>query len=238
MPRANAAAAGTGADAGVVGILARVVIPAYLLEWATMHIVPASTGMAEALRILGEGGVVAHATETCYGFACDLTNQKAVEKLFQIKQRSFDQPVSGLFVRADQAKLYTHWNDHAQELAQNYLPGPLTLILPLKKDPPQKLFPTPNGGTTIGVRISSHPIAQLLAKEFGLPLVTTSANLHGLPEPYRIEDMQEQFPSQSLEPDLVVDSGALPKTRPSTIVDLTGPDIRIVRQGSLHLTNR
>ena len=102
-----------------------------------MRIIPADDeGIRLAVRIIEDGGVVAHATETCYGLACDLRNIDAVEKLFAIKERPPHQPVSALFSSIDEAKKYVEWNEKAEELAQKYLPGPLTVILRMREEAP------------------------------------------------------------------------------------------------------
>jgi tRNA A37 threonylcarbamoyladenosine synthetase subunit TsaC/SUA5/YrdC/very-short-patch-repair endonuclease len=350
-----------------------------------MRVVPFSdAAIAEALEVLRSGGVVAHATETVYGLACDIANIDAVKKLFAIKQRPEHQPVSGLFESVDQAKQYVIWNDRAEELAKQYLPGPLTMILPMKEDSPKVLhptiflhpltpsseegrgtpnepmeylkkkptnktvlfharemrkspteaenifweavrydqlgtrirrqhpignmildfychekrlgieidgsvhdseieqehdidreeeivngygvriirfsnddvvhhlstvmerlkkelqsFPAPVGGRdrgmgeTIGVRISSNLIAQTLVKKYASPITTTSANIHGKPNPYSAEDIQEQFKDASVKPDLVIDSGTLPQNPPSTVMDLTQKMIVERRAGTI-----
>lgn len=211
-----------------------------------MKIIPFSdNAIAEAIAVLKSGGVIAHATETCYGLACDLSNIDAVKKVFAIKQRPEQQPISGLFTSVEEAKMYVEWNDRAEELALQYLPGPLTMILPMRHDAPSKLFPvvrdplsetdsrkTENGKRTIGVRISSSPVAQSLADAFGSPLSTTSANVHGKPNPYSAADIAEQFADQPVQPDLVLDSGTLPQNPPSTVVNLSESD-QIHRQGSI-----
>jgi L-threonylcarbamoyladenylate synthase len=191
----------------------------------------------EALRVLATGGVVAHATETCYGLACDLRNPAAVARLFAIKRRPADQPVSALFASLEDAKRYVEWNDRAQALASDNLPGPLTLILPLRKDaPPLCPTPIPSPIPTLGIRISSHPLAAELAARFGHPLSTTSANLHGEPNPYSATEIERLFRGHDLQPDLILDSGGLPPTPPSTIIDLsrTGSG-QTRRQGGLSL---
>lgn len=99
---------------------------------------------SEALRILEVGGVVAHATETCYGLACDMTNSEAIEKLFKIKNRPPDQPVSALFPSIEASKEWVEWSDEALELAEKELPGPLTIILPIKENKFNKIFPVPS----------------------------------------------------------------------------------------------
>jgi L-threonylcarbamoyladenylate synthase len=188
-----------------------------------MKILPVTDeAIREAIETLKKGGVVAHATETCYGLACDMTNKKAVKKLFAIKKRSEDQPVSGLFASVNHAKDFVVWNDEAEKLAEESLPGPLTLVLSIKKDGPYPLHPTPAGGKTIGVRVSPLPVAMMLVANFGRPLTTTSANLHGQPNPYSAEDIMAQFEGQKTQPDLILDSGKLAQNPPSRVIDLTG----------------
>jgi L-threonylcarbamoyladenylate synthase len=192
-----------------------------------------AVAMSRALEVLQEGGVIVHATETCFGLACDLTNPKAVAKLFAIKQRPEQMPVSALFPSVDEAKKYVEWNDRADTLAKKFLPGALTIILPLREDAPQKLYPIPSGGTSIGVRISSHAVADHLATSFGKPLSTTSANPHGDSNPYRSEDIVRTFEKAKHVPDLFLDSGSLPMNPPSTVVNLCSKEEGIVRKGTI-----
>ena len=169
-----------------------------------------------------------HATETCYGLACDLRNLSAVERLFAVKQRPAGQPVSALFSTMQEAKQYVEWNDRAETLAQEFLPGPLTLILPARKDMPNPLFIVPKAESvegqspTIGVRISSYPLAMQLVEKFGSPISTTSANLHGQPSPYSAEEIVKQYENVLGKPDLILDAGPLPFRNPSRIIDCTG----------------
>lgn len=205
-----------------------------------MKIIAASAGLDEALEILKTGGVIAHATETCYGLACDLGNTSAVEKLFAIKKRPRDQPVSALFATVEDAKKWVEWNEEAEKLALEYLPGPLTVILPIWKDCIGKIFPV--GAVrerplrqTLGIRISSHPVATALAKNFGSPLSTTSANLHGQKNPYSAEEIREQFENENMKPDLILDSGTLPPVPPSTVINLTEKEGVTMRKGSIEM---
>lgn len=204
-----------------------------------MKIVPYSDdAIIEAVSIIQNGGVIAHATETCYGLACDVSNPDAVAKLFAIKARPEHQPVSALFESVDQAKQYVEWNDRAEELAAQYLPGPLTMILPMRIDAPKTLHPSLAAGSSqlaasLGVRISSSPVAQALIAAYQSPLSTTSANLHGQPNPYSAEDIATQFADHEPKPDLVIDSGILPQNPPSTVMDLSGSEETIRRQGKI-----
>lgn len=200
-----------------------------------MQMLPFSPeAMTLALSIIEKGGVVAHPTETCYGFACDLSNKEAVEKLFAIKKRPISHPVSGLFATVNDVTHYVEWGVKAYEISRQHLPGPLTVIVPIKADAPHQLFPTPLGGATIGVRVSSHPVASQLAVRYGVPLSTTSANIHGQPNPYNASEILSQYAMEDVQPDLVIDGGEQPRLQPSTVIDLTRDDPVIVRQGDVN----
>ncbi|MFA6039671.1 MAG: L-threonylcarbamoyladenylate synthase [Candidatus Peribacteraceae bacterium] len=191
-----------------------------------MDILPADEqGIGRALTVIREGGIVAHATETCYGFACDVSDLGAVANLFVLKNRPYSSPVSVLFLSVEDAKKYAEWNDEAEALAKKHLPGPLTLILPLRADAPLQLYVTPllsdRSPLTAGVRVSSRPLALRLVTDFGKPLSTTSANFHGFPNPYSAEEIVAQFKHQPIQPDLILDSGTLPHVPPSTVLDVT-----------------
>lgn len=185
----------------------------------------------EAVAVLRAGGTVAHATETCYGLACDLTNADAVRKLFVAKNRSFEQPVSALFPTVAAAEAYVRFSTEALALAEARLPGPTTLILPVRSDAAHTFFVTANGepATSAGVRVSSHPLACLLAQTYSLPLSTTSANRHGLPPAYDVSALREQWLEYAeTAPDLCLDEGTLPLRPPSVIIDCTDGN-RILR---------
>jgi len=189
-------------------------------------------------RCIQSGRVIAHATETCYGLACDLRSLMPVERLFDMKQRPHDQPVSALFPSFDAAEIYVDVSPRARELVQKYLPGALTLVLPRKTDAPL-LFVTPSGGgmdSWIGIRVSSHPASMLVAAAAGAPLVTTSANLHDQPESYCVDDLRAQYEPLEFWPDLTIDSGVLNIVPPSTVVQVIGDEIKILRQGALKLS--
>jgi L-threonylcarbamoyladenylate synthase len=202
-----------------------------------VDVLPASTqSLAQAIQILKAGGVVAHATETCYGLTCDLTNPTAIKKLFDIKARPYSQPVSALFATIDEAKNYVEFSPRALELAKKYLPGPLTLVLPMRADVPEKIAVVGEGSApTIGVRISPHAIALALAQGFGKPIATTSANVHSQPNPYSVADLQSQFGSQKVVPDLTLDSGVIAPEPPSTVVEVIGDTVKVLRQGDIKI---
>jgi len=202
-----------------------------------MDCIPSSEeGIQKALDVLRSGGVVAHATETCYGLACDIQNPEAVARLFAIKQRSDDQPVSALFASVDQAQHYLEWNELASQMAAEHFPGPLTIILPMKHNPPSILYVTPitnnQSRITIGTRISSHPTARTLIESFGSPLSTTSANIHSQPNTFSVEDIQKQFADVGHRPDLLLDDGPIAKSDASTVIDISEGVLHVLRKGS------
>lgn len=188
------------------------------------QVLPVQENISRAANMLRAGGVIAHATETCYGLACDLTSRKAVEKLFRIKDRSFDQPVSGLFRSIDHAREYADFSPEALSFAEENLPGPFTIVVPLKEE--AKLYPTlrdweqgaGNWERTIGIRISAYSLVQELIRNIDFPIVTTSANVHGQENPYSAEEIVNQFIDRLPQPDLILDSGTIPKNPPSTVV--------------------
>ena len=194
---------------------------------------PSEEGLKRAIAVLRSGGVVAHATETCYGLACDLKNLEAVRKLFAIKRRPENQPVSALFASVRQAHEYLEWNELAEKLAREHLPGPLTIIL--KAKPGCALHVCPAGCPVIGVRISPNKTAMRLVQMFGSPLSTTSANIHGASNPYSIEEIVHQYEGVSDLPDVMLDDGLLPEHEASTVIDVSDGSIHVLRQGSLRI---
>ncbi len=184
----------------------------------------------EAVKILREGGVVAHATETCYGFACDPFNEKALARLYALKKMSLEKPVSLLVPDIATARKLGAFSPRALELAQKYWPGPLTIIVKRTSALPKFLNPTTD---TIGMRVPGHELSLEILKAFGGPLVTTSANITTQPSPYSGEEIEVQFANEKLKPDYIFGSGKIPHTPPSTIIDCTGPHFVIVRKGSV-----
>ena len=195
-----------------------------------MNLIPASAESAiRAAHIIQEGGVVAHATETCYGFACDLSNIDAVKRLFTLKKRDTTKPVSALFPDIYTAKPYVQWNTTIEEYATKYLPGPYTLVVCISPDAPLQLHACPVGSDTIGIRISSSTIARDIAIHARMPISTTSANSAGGNNCYSAADILAQFPNGSPQPDLIIDSGELPHIPSSSVIDLTGISPRTLR---------
>jgi len=205
--------------------------------------------LKDAIRVLKAGGVVMHATETCYGLAADIFNQSAVQKIYVIKRMNRAKPVSIMVRGLAEAKKYASFNQCALEVAKKFWPGPVTLVLPRKRGLPSFLNP---GHETVGIRCPDSAISQKLIKANGGPLVTTSANLSGKKEVYDVRDYLRQveieLSKHALEanilranvvskldfmPDLIIDDGLIPENLPSTIVAFEKGVIKLIRKGSL-----
>ncbi|MBI4127426.1 threonylcarbamoyl-AMP synthase [Candidatus Peregrinibacteria bacterium] len=182
----------------------------------------------EAVKTLRAGGVVAHATETCYGLAADIFMKSAIQKLYALKKMSRDKPVSILLRSFDEAQEYAEFSPLALQLALKYWPGPLTLVLPAKPIVPNWINA---GNATVGIRVSSNAMTRKLLEAFGGGITTTSANISGMPPAYCVQD----FLDQKLLPDFILDSGKIGAHLPSTIVEVTGCEYRVIRQGGLKI---
>lgn len=163
----------------------------------------------EAVERLRSGGLVVYPTETCYGLGAAVDDLRAVERVYRVKRRPFDRPLTVIVADVEMWSRYAYITPEASKLIRRFLPGPLTIILWKKLTVPDLVNPD-----RIGARISSHPVAQALVERLGKPITATSANLHGGPNPYKVEEVCEGV-------DLVLDYGELPRRPPSTIVDLT-----------------
>lgn len=179
---------------------------------------------------LKQGKVLAFPTDTSYGLAADATNINAIKKLYRIKGRNFNKPVHVVVPSIAYAKKITIWNLAATKLSKNFLPGPLTLILPLKiKDKRLKILSANTG--TIGIRMPKNKIALDLAKKLGRPITATSANLAGGADCYSAEEILGQFRKQKIKPDIIINAGQLQRRKPSTMVRVFDDVVKVLRVG-------
>lgn len=182
------------------------------------------------VRALREGKVIAYPTETVYGLGCDATNKRAIKKIYALKGKSESKLLLVLVANMAMAKKYVVFSKAAAVIAKENWPGALTLILPTTLSG-KKIF----GSSTLGLRVSSNPIACAIVKSLGVPLISTSANLTNQ-EPARSgREVIDIFAQASTEPDLILDAGKLKKSKGSTIVDCTGSDMKIIRQGDVKI---
>jgi L-threonylcarbamoyladenylate synthase len=184
--------------------------------------------LRHALDILLHGGLVAFPTDTVYGLATLPFQAETVERLYVAKGRSTERAIAVLLGDANDFKqVASEVSPLAMMLAQRFWPGPLTLIVPRLPHLPNVLSSNP----TIGVRIPDHPIALSLLRLAG-PLAVTSANLSGQAN---TTTAQEVFGQLKGRIHLIVDGGHSPGGVPSTVVDCTGPEPLLIREGPITL---
>ena len=171
-------------------------------------------------------------TETSYGLACDATNHDAVERVIRIKDRPDNSPVALIVQDIDMAHWCGNIDPALETFTGRHWPGPLTIVIPGAND---TLSPFCLRGDTVGVRVSSHPVAQALTEGLGKPIIATSANVHGKPAAYTVEAAKEQFEGKDQKPDYYLDGGELDPVPPSMIIELVNGEVIVHRQGSFKL---
>lgn len=181
-----------------------------------------------AAAILQRGGVVAFPTETVYGLGADALNSAAVERIFTIKGRPTHHP---LIVHLADAAQLQHWArdvpDLAYELAAQFWPGPLTLILKRAARVPDNVT---GGQDTLGLRVPDHPVALELLRKFGGGIAAPSANRFGCVSPTTQEHVRAELGNAV---DMILDGGPCQVGLESTIVSLVGERPVILRPGGI-----
>jgi len=186
---------------------------------------------ARAADVLRAGGVVLYPTDTLYGLGADAFSGVAVEKLYAIKAREKGKVMHCVVADLAAAARYAVPDERAEQLARKLLPGPLTLIL---KKKPNVVTGIGKDIDTLGIRIPNNDFCLALARSFGAPYTTTSANISGAPTARRISEILSQLgPTAGHMIDLVIDAGELPESLPSTVVDLSGDEPVILREGAI-----
>ena len=189
---------------------------------------PPPDALAKAAQVLRQGGILAYPTETLYGLGVDPFREEALERLFLLKGRPREMPVSVL-VRDEgmMREVVRVIPPMAFALIRAFLPGPLTLVLPALTGLPARLTA---GSGKIGVRISPHPLVADLFRFYPFPVTTTSANPSGMAAARTGAEVAAYFP---VGLDCILDAGPVPGEVGSTVVDLTGERPEILREGVL-----
>jgi L-threonylcarbamoyladenylate synthase len=176
---------------------------------------PTQAGFRRAAQLLRSGAVIAFPTDTVYGLGASADDELAQKRIYQIKGRPVGMPLILMVAAESQLEGLVHVDSRAEAMMRRWWPGPLTLILHAL------------GGGTLGVRIPRHKVALGLLRHAG-PLMTTSANLHGQ-EPAISADEAGLLHGVMA----VVDGGVAPGGTPSTVLDLTGPEPHVLREGAI-----
>ncbi|MCE5248791.1 threonylcarbamoyl-AMP synthase [bacterium] len=181
-----------------------------------------------AAEILRNGGIVIYPTETVYGIGCDPLNGTACARVQSMKKRDRSKP---FILIADTLGTVESWagklDDIARRCADAFWPGPLTLVIRPGKKLPAHLR-GPSGG--IAFRVTPHPVAAALSREFGSPVVSTSANMTGDMPVTTYEQAAKLFSGHA---GMILETPAELDGEPSTVIDLTGDSPQFLRIGAI-----
>jgi tRNA threonylcarbamoyl adenosine modification protein (Sua5/YciO/YrdC/YwlC family) len=185
---------------------------------------PEPRKIAKAVEVLNDDGVIAYPTDTVYGLGCAITSKKAVERIYQMKRMKSDHALA--FICADLGEIakYGIVSNNTYRLMRRLTPGPYCFILEATREAP-KILHMPKR-KTVGIRVPHHEVALALVRALGQPIVSSTCSKDGetLNDP---ADIDEAYPGV----DLILDAG-YGGLVPSTILDVTGNDVVVVREGA------
>lgn len=201
-------------------------------KYVTELLVPDAGGIARAVQLLRDGGLVALPTETVYGLAARADSDEAVARIFAAKGRPGFNPLIVHVAARQQAELLARFDDTARALAAAHWPGPLTLVLPRRAD--AGLAPAASAGlATVAVRCPAHPVMRAVLNEIGAPLAAPSANRSGLVSPTTADHVLATLAGRI---DAVLDAGPCEAGLESTIVAIReGGAIDVLRPGPISI---
>lgn len=179
----------------------------------------------KAVEVLKDGGVIIYPTDTVYGLGCDIFNKEAVERIYMIKNETDTKLFSFLCSDLKDISKYAKVSNFAYKSMKKLIPGPYTFVLPAAKEVPKNLW---TKRKTVGIRVPDNIIARQLAEQLGNPIISTSATTRKgeiLFDPLEIRTIF------NTSVDLMLSMGAL-NGIPSSIVDLSGDEVEIIREGS------
>ncbi|HID38440.1 MAG TPA: threonylcarbamoyl-AMP synthase [Calditrichaeota bacterium] len=189
--------------------------------------------IAKAAAVLKSGGIIAYPTDTLYGLGVDALNEKALSRLYLLKQRGGKTPVSLMVYDLKSIEEYSgKLEPEIKEYLKKLLPGKITVLLPRKdKDVLPDLFRITKG-KKLGFRIPGHNVCSALSKAFPNPITTTSANISGKPNAVNVQAIIAQFGDKL---DLILDAGPVTAKQGSTIIDFTKIPFLVMREGQVSL---
>lgn len=190
---------------------------------------PAEEVINKASEKLRQGDIISFPTETVYGLGADATNSKAVAKIFSAKNRPTFNPLIVHLSSPQVAKNYVELSPLAKNLANNFWPGPFTMVLPLKEN--SKLSELVTAGlNTVAIRVPAHPVAHKLLKKFGGPIAAPSANKSGKISPTTAQHVDQEFDD---ELEMIIDGGPCDNGLESTIIKVDNDKLIILRPGNI-----
>jgi len=185
----------------------------------------------KTIEVIMNGGIVVCPTDTVYGLIANAKDKIAVKRVFEIKKRSFEKPLPVFIKNLEMAKSLANIDGKQEKILKKFWPGKLTVILKAKPiEFPQGIL---SKDKKIGLRIPNYKFLNLLLREIGRPLTSTSANISGKSASVDIREVSKQFISEKVQPDLVLDAGKLKSSLPSTVIDLI--NFKTIREGEISL---
>ena len=185
---------------------------------------PPQRKIDRVVELLQRGGVIAYPTDTIYGIGCDITNKKAIERIYQIKQKPRHRPFSFICSDLKNISQYAKVSNYAYKTMRRLLPGPYTFILQGSNQVPKMML---TKRKTAGIRVPDNPICMALINALGHPIISTSAATREgelLREPWLVDDY---FGKQL---DMVIDGGQVPG-EPSSVISFINDEPEVLREG-------
>ena len=187
---------------------------------------PEPRKIKQVVEVLANGGIIAYPTDTFYGIGCDLFNKASIEKIYQMKRRSQQQPFSFICSNLKNISEYAQVTNYAYKTMKRLLPGPYTFVLEGSRMVPRIML---TKRQTVGIRVPDHPICLAIVEALGHPIISTSAadpETKGvLSTPREIQDKIGHAI------DLIVDGGVVPGV-PSSVISLIDDSPEILREGA------
>lgn len=181
--------------------------------------------------VLANGGVIIYPTDTIYGLGVDATREDLIKRIFTIKKRSEQKPLSVICSDIGMVKKYAFVSERNRRILEAIWPGPITAILPGLFKLPEALS---GRAKTVAVRIPDSDFVLALVRQFGRPITATSANISGEKTPTSGQKAIEHFREhRAALPSLVIEAGEVADSSPSAILDLSDAKPRIARVGAV-----
>ncbi len=186
--------------------------------------------LRQAAAEIRAGRAIVYPTDTVYALGVSAVSVQSIGAAYATKGRSDAKPLSLCVADIEQARAYVEIDARAEKLAQAFLPGGLTLVCLSKGVLPPELQA---GFPGVGIRVPGHPFGPALCKLLGHPITTTSANVSGLPPATDRASAEAAFASAAEQPSMLIDGGPSPYAQPSTVIDLTSPETKLIRAGAI-----
>lgn len=184
--------------------------------------------ISKAAEIILNGGVIGYPTETVYGLGANAFNSEAVARIYSLKKRETSQAILLIAGNlAHVAQIAADIPDNALKLAEQFWPGPLTLVFQAGPSVNPRLM---GASGTIGVRIPGNKICLDMLNAVGVPITSTSANISGQQNPVSAQEVLKYFGKKL---DLIIDGGETPSRIPSTVLSVVKNQAVLIREGSI-----